>query len=114
MENGDIRALIVLGGNPLLSVGGGERARKAYEKLDLLISVDIYPSATAEMSNYVLPATDWLERPDINLLGSGLQPIPYVQYTDAMAPPAAGRATSGGFSSDGPGHRPPLAAGYPA
>jgi anaerobic selenocysteine-containing dehydrogenase len=91
MENGDIRALIVLGGNPLLSVGGGERAREAYEKLDLLICVDIYPSATAEMSDYVLPATDWLERPDINLLGSGLQPTPYVQYTDAMVEPAAGR-----------------------
>ena len=91
MENGDIRALIVLGGNPLLSVGGGERARSAYERLDLLVSVDIYPSATAEMSDFVLPATDWLERPDINLLGSGLQPIPYVQYTDAMVQPAAER-----------------------
>jgi len=89
--NGDVRALIVLGGNPLLSVGGGERAREAYAKLDLLVSIDIYPSATAELSDYALPATDWLERPDINLLSSGLQPIPYAQYTDAMAQPAAGR-----------------------
>lgn len=91
IENGDIRALITVGGNPLLSVGGEERLRQACEKLDTMITVDIYRSATAEISDFVLPATDWLERPDINFLGSGLQQIPFVQYTDAMTPPAADR-----------------------
>jgi anaerobic selenocysteine-containing dehydrogenase len=91
IENGDIRALITVGGNPLLSVGGEDRMRRACEKLDTMVTIDIYRSATAEISDFVLPATDWLERADINLLGSGLQPIPFVQYTDAMTPPAAGR-----------------------
>ncbi len=91
IENGDIRALITVGGNPLLSVGGEDRMRRACETLDTMITVDIYRSATAEISDFVLPATDWLERADINLLGSGMQPIPFVQYTDAMTPPAAGR-----------------------
>lgn len=81
---GDIKALFTLGGNPLLSVGGGEGAREAYAKLDLLVSLDIYRSATGEISDFILPTTDWLERPDINLIGLGNQPYPYVQYSDAM------------------------------
>ncbi|MBP0593263.1 molybdopterin-dependent oxidoreductase [Paraburkholderia sp. LEh10] len=91
IESGDVHALLVLGGNPLISVGGGERLRKAREKLDLMVSVDIFRNATGEMADYVLPATDWLERKDINMLVSGMQSVPYVQYTDAIEPPAEGR-----------------------
>jgi formate dehydrogenase len=91
IENGDIRALIVVAGNPLLAAGGEDSLRKAFEKLELMVSLDIYPNATGEMCDYMLPATDWLERPDINLLPNGMQMIPYVQYTDAIDAPAAGR-----------------------
>ena len=91
INNGDIRALIVFAGNPLLSAGGGERLCQAFEKLELMVSIDIYRGATAEMCDYVLPASDWLERPDINLMCDGIQAIPYVQYTDAMEAPLAGR-----------------------
>jgi anaerobic selenocysteine-containing dehydrogenase len=91
IENGDIRALIVLGGNPLITMGGEKSLREACGKLDMLISVDIYRTATGEISDYVLPATDWLERMDINIHGSGMQPLPYVQYADAVEPPAFGR-----------------------
>src|SRR3546814_16952811 len=48
IENGDIRALIVIAGNPLLSAGGEARLRKAFEKLDLMVALDIYRSVTAE------------------------------------------------------------------
>jgi anaerobic selenocysteine-containing dehydrogenase len=91
IESGDMRALIVLGGNPVLAMGGGARARAAYAKLDLAVSLDIYRSAWGEICDFVLPSADWLERPDINLLGTGQQPVPYVQYTDAMVAPAHGR-----------------------
>lgn len=88
IENGDIRALITLAGNPLLSVSGEDRMRKACEKLEMMVTIDIYPSVTGEISDYLLPGTDWIERMDINLLPVGMQPIPYVQYTDALEPPA--------------------------
>ena len=91
IENGDVRALIVLAGNPLLTVGGGDHLREACEKLELMVRVDIFRNATAEMADYVLRATDWLERRDVSTLMSGLQSIPYVQYTDAMEQPAEGR-----------------------
>jgi len=81
-----VRALIVVAGNPLLSVGGGEQLRKAFEQLDLLVVIDLYRNATGELAHYVLPTTDMFERPDINLLGLGMQYRPWVQYTEAMVP----------------------------
>lgn len=91
LASGEIRALFAIGGNPLLSVGGGKKAREAYAKLDCLVTLDIFRSATAEMSDFILPSADWLERPDINLIALGHQPIPYVQYSDPVLPAAAER-----------------------
>jgi anaerobic selenocysteine-containing dehydrogenase len=88
MENGDIKALLVVSGNPLLSVAGETEARKAYENLELLISVDIFRSATGELADFVLPAADFLERHDINLVGTGMQQRPHVKYSEAMVAPA--------------------------
>jgi anaerobic selenocysteine-containing dehydrogenase len=82
-----VRALVCVAGNPLLSVGGGEHLRKAFEQLDLLVVIDLYRNATGELAHYVLPATDMFERPDINITGLGMQYRPYVQYTDAVVSP---------------------------
>ncbi len=76
-----LRALIVLAGNPLRSIGGGDRLRAAFESLDLLVSVDLYRNATGELADYVLPATDQFEREDINVFVQGVQTDPFVQWT---------------------------------
>lgn len=91
LEENPVRALIVWSGNPLLSVSGEERLRRAFSKLELIVCVDIYRNTTAEYADYLLPAADWLEREDINSVGNGGQPVPYAQYTDAVVPPHAGR-----------------------
>jgi anaerobic selenocysteine-containing dehydrogenase len=88
MEEDPVRALIVMSGNPLLAVGGEDRVRNAFLKLDLIVSLDYYRNATAEMADFILPAADWLEREDINHIANGVQPTPYVQYADAVVPPA--------------------------
>ena len=82
-----IRALVVVAGNPLLSVGGESRMREALAKLELIVVIDLYRNATAEMATHVLPAADMLERRDINLCGLGLQHQPFVQYTEAVVAP---------------------------
>ncbi|WP_020108078.1 molybdopterin-dependent oxidoreductase [Nocardia sp. 348MFTsu5.1] len=88
IESGDIKAIISWYGNPLLTVGGEVRVRAAMEKLDLMVAVDLYRNVTGEMADYVLPGTDWLERSDINLTpSSGMQPKPYVSYTEAVVEP---------------------------
>lgn len=88
ISKGDIKALLVISGNPLLTVAGETGARQAYEALDLLVSIDIFRSATGELADYVLPAQDFLERQDINLVGSGMQQRPHVKYSEAMVAPA--------------------------
>ena len=82
-----VRALVVIAGNPLLSVGGGEHLRRAFGQLDLLVVIDLYRNATGELAHYLLPSTDMFERPDINITGLGMQYRPYVQYTDAVVAP---------------------------
>ena len=84
LEDDPIRAMFVVCGNPVLSIGGEARLRRALEGLELLVVVDLYRNATAELADYVLPATDGFERDDLNLCGLGMQHQPFVQ----VAPPA--------------------------
>jgi anaerobic selenocysteine-containing dehydrogenase len=90
-EENPIRGLVVISGNPLLSVGNSNRLKQAFEKLEFIIVIDIYPNATAAVADYVLPATGMYERADINLAGLGLQSQPFVQVTDLIVPPKADR-----------------------
>ncbi|MGI9432130.1 MAG: molybdopterin-containing oxidoreductase family protein [Myxococcota bacterium] len=87
--NGDpkIKVLFVVSGNPLLSVGGEQALREAFESLELLVTIDLYRNATGELADWCLPATDMFERPDVNWAGLGLQYQPFVQYTDAVVLP---------------------------
>ncbi|OZE90746.1 formate dehydrogenase [Rhodococcus sp. 14-2686-1-2] len=87
-----IRALIVISGNPLLSVGGEEDLRRAFQEVELIVTIDLYRTVTGEMSDYVLPATDWLEHEDVNFLNTmGVAMEPYVQYTPAVVAPKGNR-----------------------
>lgn len=86
-EKDPIRALFVISGNPLLTVGGEQKLRKAFKDLELVVCLDIYRNATGELADYLLPCADMLERSDINLLEQGMQPQPYVQFVDAVVPP---------------------------
>jgi anaerobic selenocysteine-containing dehydrogenase len=90
-EDNPIRALVVVGGNPLLSMGGETRLRRAFASLELVVVIDIYRNATAEYADYLLPATDWLEREDINMTGVGMQGRPFVHYSEAIVAPRAER-----------------------
>jgi anaerobic selenocysteine-containing dehydrogenase len=82
-----LRALFVVAGNPLLSIGGEERMRQAFAKLELLVVIDLYRSATGELAHYALPATDMFERADLNITGLGLQHRPYVQWSERVVEP---------------------------
>lgn len=67
-----IRALLVIGGDPLRSIPGGSRLEGALKKLDLLACIDMFESRTATHADVFLPATSWLERWDV-----GLASIPF-------------------------------------
>ena len=84
-----LRALVVIGGNPIMAIPGEERLREAFPHLELVVTMDLYRSATAELSDYVLPVSDWLERADYR--SGGVAIVPTAQYSDAVVPAAAER-----------------------
>ena len=86
-----VRALVVIAGNPVLSIGGEARLRAALPKLELLVVIDIYRNATAEYADFILPSTDSFEREDINITGLGLQYEPYIQFTERVVAPRGER-----------------------
>ncbi len=88
--NGQVRALFVTGGNPLLTMANGGRLRDAFKKLELLVTLDIFRTETGELAHYNLPCTSPLQRPDLPFifpLMLGLQSKPYLQATDRVAEP---------------------------
>lgn len=55
------RAMIVYHHNPVLIHAHSQRTRQALEKLDFMMACDIYPTATTEVADLVLPMADILE-----------------------------------------------------
>ncbi len=88
-----VRALISLAGNPALTCGDATATGAALADLDLLVSIDLYRNATAELAHVALPAADWFERPDVNTFTQGVQLTPHVQLTEALIEPRFERKT---------------------
>lgn len=62
MEHGELRALYVLGENPMQSEADATKARRLLEGLELLIVQDIFLTKTAEAADVVFPAAaSWCE-----------------------------------------------------
>ena len=89
--DGQIRALLVIAGNPLLSAPSGTRLGEALRSLELCVSIDLYRNETGALAHWTLPATDWLEREDFPLLQAAMQPTPYAQHSPAVARPRGER-----------------------
>jgi formate dehydrogenase len=84
---GQLRALIVSAGNPLLSVPGAQDFERALGTLDLQVGIDLYLNETHRHADYVLPATTFYERDDLPLPLSEIQVTPFIQWTDAVVAP---------------------------
>ncbi|MGH2954198.1 MAG: molybdopterin-dependent oxidoreductase [Solirubrobacterales bacterium] len=84
---GQIRALFVSAGNPLLSVPNGDELERAMGELDLCVAIDLYVSDTARHADFVLPATTFLEREDFPLPFLDLFTTPFIQATEAVVEP---------------------------
>ena len=85
-----IRALIVFGGDPLMALGDPAVAGPAFDRLDLLVSLDCRQNETGQRAHYVIGTTQQFERPEITASGDGMYPLPFAQYTPAIVPPPPG------------------------
>jgi anaerobic selenocysteine-containing dehydrogenase len=73
-----IKALIVTGGNPALTLPESKKIREALEKLDFLVVMDLFMTETAELADIVLPACTFLEKPGIAYDYGVCHGMPYV------------------------------------
>ncbi len=62
IEQGKVKALYLVGVDPLTSFPEGGRIRKALEKLELLVVQELFPTPTAAMAHVVFPASSSAEK----------------------------------------------------
>ncbi len=84
---GQIRALFVNGGNPVVAFPNQEKIARAMDELDLLVAIDPWMSATAKRADYILGPVLQLEREDATLLGEMYFEEPYAHYTEKLIEP---------------------------
>ncbi|MCD4676703.1 MAG: molybdopterin-dependent oxidoreductase, partial [Desulfobacula sp.] len=62
IENDEVKALWVMGENPVVSDPDADHVKKALESLDLLIVQDIFLTPTAKLADVVLPGVSFAEK----------------------------------------------------
>ena len=65
---GQVRALVTIAGNPVLSTPNGRRLDAALASLDFMVSVDIYLNETTRHADVILPPTCTLEHDHYDLI----------------------------------------------
>jgi anaerobic selenocysteine-containing dehydrogenase len=74
---GQIRALLTIAGNPVVSTPNSERLAAAIDELDFMVSVDIYVNETTRHADVILPGPSPLQRShyDLALLGLAVRNV---------------------------------------
>lgn len=65
---GQVRALLTVGGNPCLSTPNSARLDEALEQLEFMVSMDVYLNETSRHADVILPGPLPLERPHFDLV----------------------------------------------
>ena len=90
IEAGNLRALVILGGNPLVAFPDPDRTARAFRSLDVLAVADAVDNELTALATHVLPATAQLERADLPMI-EGVSLTTGTQFTDAVVTPGAQR-----------------------
>ncbi|HEY97793.1 MAG TPA: molybdopterin-dependent oxidoreductase [Dehalococcoidia bacterium] len=73
-----IKALYCTTGNPVVNMQNSKKMWRALNNLELLVVSDFFMQPTAELADYVLPASTWLEKDDMG-------DFPNLMYTNYIA-----------------------------
>ncbi len=84
---GQVKAMFIGAGNPVLSVPNGLELEQALETTDLSVGLDLYVNETTAHCDYVLPVTTMYERDDFAVTFQMFQATPFRQATDAVVAP---------------------------
>ncbi|HEU4811733.1 MAG TPA: molybdopterin-dependent oxidoreductase [Nocardioides sp.] len=81
---GQIRAMLTIAGNPVLSTPDGQGLARAFEGLDFMAAVDIYLNETTRHADVILPPTTVLERDHYDVVFHGLAVRNTARFTPAV------------------------------
>lgn len=88
--DGQIRAMLTVAGNPVLSVPGGNGLAEALADLDFMVSVDFYVNETTRHADVILPPTNLLERDHYDLVFHMFAVRNTARYAPAVVPKPEG------------------------
>lgn len=89
---GQIKAMVINSGNPVISGPDGAKLDAALAELELLVVVDFVQRESHRHAHWLLPAVHWLERNDLPAFTSSMHDEPFVQYgVKAVEPPPGAR-----------------------
>ena len=86
---GQIKALITSCGNPVLSTPNGGQLEKALEKLEFMVSIDIYINETTSRADIILPPATGLEVSHYDVIFNILAVRDTAKYSAPLFPKAA-------------------------
>jgi anaerobic selenocysteine-containing dehydrogenase len=84
--DGQIRAMITVAGNPVLSATDSTALDAAFADLEFMVSVDIYVNETTRHADVVLPPPSALERSHFDLAFLGLSVRNIANWSPAVVP----------------------------
>jgi len=84
---GQIKSLITVAGNPVLSTPNGRRLDRALADLDFMVSVDLYLNETTRHAQLILPPTGPLEHDHYDLVFNLLAVRNVAKYSPALFDP---------------------------
>lgn len=85
---GQIRALLTIAGNPARSTPDSARLVAALDRLEFMVSVDIYLNETTRHADVILPAPSALEKSHFDFAFYGLSVRNVANYSPPVFPPA--------------------------
>lgn len=86
---GQIRGLLTVAGNPVLSTPNGRRLDEALAQLEFMVSIDIYVNETTRHADIILPPTTGLETDHYDLVFHLLAVRNTAKYSPALFSPQA-------------------------
>jgi anaerobic selenocysteine-containing dehydrogenase len=85
--DGQVRALITVASNPVLSSPNGPRLSAALEKLDFMVSLDVYLNETTRHADVILPDPSPLEELHYDIAFSQLSYRNHARFSRPVLPP---------------------------
>ena len=86
---GQIKALITAGGNPVLSTPNTNALEESMKSLEFMVSVDIYLNETTRHADVILPSPSQLERSHFDLVFTGFSVRNVANYSEPVFERAA-------------------------